>query len=89
MRAFSLIILYSRDVKKKKNVCFLDSGTEAKEPPPVPAKRSSLTKRDSDEDFVTVNVGRMRIEPGKFFSISTFDESKTDYKNIAKAFNAN
>jgi hypothetical protein len=76
-------------ISNHSNVCFLDSATEVKEPPPVPAKRSSLTKRDSDEDFVTVNVGRMKIEPGKIFSISTFDESKTDYKNIAKAFNAN
>ena len=48
---------------------------------PVPAQRRSLSKRESEEGFVAVE---RKNEATSMFSISTFDESKTDYKRIAK-----
>ena len=67
---------------------FSDSPTDSKEFP-VPAKRRSLTKRESsnennEEDFVAVKT---KLEPKTFFAISTFEDSKTDYKKLAKAQN--
>ena len=82
-----LIYRSARKQNYEFNLNFLDFVPEITSPTehrefPVPAARRSVTKRDSEEGFVSV---QRRVEPSTaLFSISAFQDSKTDYKTIAK-----
>ena len=70
---------------KQRHGTFPDSPTDSQECP-VPAARRSLSKRDSSEDggFVAaVPVSKPRPGSSTFFKISTFEESRTDYRKIS------
>jgi hypothetical protein len=73
---------------QQETVLSISDGTQefASKPFPVPAKRRSVIERSSsDEDnMITVETGRRVYPKNNFFSISTFDESKTDYRKISK-----